>query len=71
MSEMVERVARAIVSETDGAPFQLSLGVALGVARAAIEAMREPTEEMKAVFCSARPETPKTVWHETIDAALK
>lgn len=43
MSEMVERVADAILSVS---PIRISMGIRLSMARAAIAAMREPTEDM-------------------------
>lgn len=56
MSEMIERVARALAQQVDEAaynPIENLSGVGLdgvvdllALARAAIEAMREPTEEM-------------------------
>lgn len=80
MSEMVERVARAMAVSRGFPPDELlGCGAKNGqaiwrayeeYARAALEAMREPTEAMKRLFCSARPESPRTVWHEVIDAAL-
>jgi hypothetical protein len=74
---MVSRVAKRIYEKRNGAGCKpwgrlppAHRDPYLGDAMAAIEAMREPTEEMKRVFSSARPDSPKTVWHETIDAAL-
>jgi len=73
MSEMKERVENAISEACDYAlpPFLLER-----CARAAIEAMREPTEDMKAVegvhwgyychVCGGLTEG----WHAMIDAAL-
>jgi DNA polymerase/3'-5' exonuclease PolX len=65
MSEMVERVARAMYGEID---FR---GEAYKKARAAIEAMREPTEQMS----TAGELTPfdchsDVTWRAMIDAAL-
>lgn len=93
MSEMVERVARAIcaaddepwdeLGETseDNAPFGYSRQWYRGLARAAIAAMREPTEEMisgegvhehvhwdySCYVCGGAQEH----WYAMIDAALK
>jgi len=68
MSEMVERVAKAI----SGAPFPSKASMAK--ARAAIEAMREPTDEM--LFSGAQWRTlddpfGSKRWQDMIDAALE
>lgn len=83
MSEMVERVARAIFeSDMKWAPvldhqFEENKVVYLKGALAAIEAMREPTEAQKKVMWNLleRAGCPPTkrwhwVWHEMIEAAL-
>lgn len=88
--EMVERVARAIISALDRAPaayvketvsesskFHSEFYVCidgpdfdmLAVARAAIEAMREPTEEMKRGVYRYSADDRET-WRALIDAAL-
>ena len=66
MTEMVERVARAIASHVGYADDDwFKYGPA---ARAAIAAMREPTEEMlKAAYAKAFD---KEIWQAMIDAAL-
>lgn len=73
MSEMIERVARAIMSEENPD----SLDQYSAMARAAIEAMREPTDEMK--NCSEEVHWGyschvcgglKEGWQAMIDAAL-
>jgi hypothetical protein len=79
MSEMIERVAIAIgrvwSSENKQAkPEHLAVAFALS-ARAAIEAMREPTRAMAAlaqggVNCSDQGKA-LTFWRDMIDAALK
>jgi hypothetical protein len=67
MSEMIERVALAISGSDDPANI---LAIHRSRARLAIEAMREPTEAMKAV-------TSENTWHAVqdwyamIDEALK
>lgn len=86
MTSMIERVARAIdpcawdvMTHDDGCPdCRAAREQARGRARAAIEAMREPTEEMVRMGMTALPNsTPgrhqKTgwVWDAMIDAALK
>ena len=48
MSEMIERIARALAKEEGYAYDPLPYNAR---ARAAIEAMREPTEEMKRAGC--------------------
>lgn len=80
MSEMIERVAKAILDKmdlTDG----LNITSATTYAKAAIEAMREPTEEMinaeteqgkvhwdySCQICGGA----KFAWQAMIDAALK
>jgi hypothetical protein len=74
VSEMVERVARAIYESTQGkwtgVPWaEADRGEHLRQARAAIEAMREPTEGM----LDAGPPEPymdRWVWAKMIFAAL-
>ena len=67
MSEMVERVAMAIANRMNEFPC-----TDLDCARAAIEAMREPTEAM----CNSGDGrywddmTPRAMWQFMIDAAL-
>jgi hypothetical protein len=79
---MVERVARAIYAERnrhsrksgpwDGCPPHLLEGY-IAEARAAIESMREPTDEMcervRGRFM-ALPPAARNCWEEMIDAAL-
>lgn len=71
MSEMVERVARAIEAKVNEGRDFCS---AEDVARAAIEAMREPTEAMEEAALDVRPlmlpDSPREVWGAMIDAAL-
>jgi hypothetical protein len=85
---MIENVARAIRAETSGIPDDGSsiegdgehyVGLYTDVARAAIEAMREPTKEMLALhkkmagneLCwDADEETVARTWGALIDAAL-
>lgn len=63
---MIERVATAI----SGAPFPSKSS--LRKARAAIEAMRDPTEGMKAAWLGPEPwdQDALKVWQAMIDAAL-
>ena len=79
MGEMIERVARAItVAEGDdpdgGTGSLLNEGEVwwqhrIPQARAAIEAMREPTKEISAMsYCADNAEN---LWPAMIDAALK
>ena len=63
MSEMVERVARAISTERDGADLWWKDYVS--EARAAILAMREPTPEM------VSPGFFADAWRRAIDAVLR
>lgn len=62
MSEMVERVALAIAASDD-------------IARLAIKAMREPTEDMQSAGYNAGHasyrEEARMVWQAMIDEALK
>ena len=67
MSTMVERVAQALQQEMGTAPFDETAAIAL--ARAAIAAMREPTEEMIDAWIS--PGAIKGGWQGIIDAALE
>ena len=68
MSTMVERVAQALQQEMGTAPFDETAAIALG--RAAIAAMREPTEEMIDAWIRA-PGAIKGGWQGMIDAALE
>lgn len=82
MSDMVEKVARAICAAI---PFGVDQADAAKAARAAIEAMREPTEEMKSAaaygptsfsygdensFEYLSNEDAGSCWKTMIDAAL-
>jgi hypothetical protein len=67
MSTMVKRVAQALQQERT-APFDETAAFAL--ARAAIAAMREPTEEMIDAWISA-PGAIKGGWQAMIDCALR
>lgn len=68
MSEMVDRVAKALEARLKGNEF-LSYEDA---ARAAIEAMREPTKRMAMAGYGANDMKPaKAAWTAMIDAALK
>lgn len=79
MSEMVERVAAAIKSEfrpPDGIPsMTLSDDACTRFARAAVAALRDPTESMLragAKGCGEdREEVAGGAWEAMIDAALK
>lgn len=77
MSEMVERVARAIAlaggTEFDKLPASHGPGFGmrqmyLSMARAAIEAMREPTEAM---IAAGDEQSCQETYRRMIDAALK
>lgn len=74
MSEMVERVANAIQEASD---HDLPFWLAENCARAAIEEMREPTEEMKQAGSAFvyeawgdGPTIAREAWQANIDAAL-
>lgn len=79
MSEMVERVARAMCekagtdwSDTSGdeyAPALINRPFWMQQARAAIEAMRAPTDRMALVY--ADPTEAEMYWQAMIDEALK
>ena len=85
MSEMVERVARAILAAERAAPepdAPVLLGLKtvrawearLPLARAALDAMREPTDDMWAavpVINDPNDWGAREVWHAMIDEALK
>lgn len=70
MSEMIERVAKAIAEtvRNDGM-------VTYDSARAAIEAMRDPTDEMASAFAASCDEHGMVMWKSgyraMIDEALK
>ncbi len=76
-SEMIERVARAIATasgvapdDDDGSP---NWWMFRGPARAAIEAMREPTEQMQRAgytLCVSS-DNMDDIYHKMVDEALK
>ena len=71
MNEMIERVAQAMMDSDyseDGAPVNIHFGI---LARAAIAAMREPTEEMMNVACDGPSKRARECWKCMIDEALK
>lgn len=72
MSEMVERVAAAIANYWLEIGFDPSLPDE-GAARAAIQAMREPTDAMKIAALDATFDVGDVpiIWQAMIDAALK
>lgn len=86
MSEIIERVARAMADKFEdhfGGEVALSDHLSQKMARAAIEAMREPTEEMKDLGANGVPDRPcpysglpteeahaAEIWGIMIDAAL-
>lgn len=77
MSEMIERVARAICAATSpGEPCENQCQACTRDARAAIAAMREPTRAMLRSGFTRRPEfdlgddTFKRVWQGMVDGAL-
>ena len=71
MSTMVERVAQALQQEMGAAPLD-ETAASFALARAAIAAMREPTEEMLNAGHEARAKaTVNGIWHAMIDAALE
>lgn len=81
MSEMIERVAKHIYDGRNGRgckPWghlpRAHQEPYLVDARAAIEAMREPTEAMEEAALDVRPlmmpDTPRELWEAMIDAAL-
>jgi len=68
MSTMIERVAQALQQEMATAPFDEPAS-SFALARAAIAAMREPTEEMVLAWIRA-PGAITGGWQGMIDAAL-
>ena len=68
MSTMVERVAHALQREMATAPFDEPAS-SFALARTAIAAMREPTQEMIDAWIRA-PGAIKGGWQGMIDAAL-
>jgi hypothetical protein len=69
MTEMIERVAKAIEGAF-GQDTNFSQDAIKGMARAAIEAMREPTAEMNVRPLSDQSEEFLDNYREMIDAAL-
>ena len=65
MSELVDRVAKAISAGIFGG------ATAEGVARAAISAMREPTDRMKDAFYDEVHKSAEAKWYAMIDEALR
>jgi len=74
IDEMVERVARAILKEERNLDLELSSDITkqsyCRYARAAIEAMREPTEAMLAAGDKKQDFYSGFIWQAMIDAAL-
>jgi hypothetical protein len=68
MSTMVKRVAQALQQETGTAPLDETAAFAL--ARAAIAAMREPTQEMLDAWLRA-PGAIREGWQAMVDCALR
>lgn len=75
MSEMVERVAKAIEAEVDKLNDVRNIqGFYEEIARAAIAAMREPTDGMVETAFSLLPDRdpwPIAVWRAMIDESLR
>jgi len=75
MTEMVEKVARAIASSQDENKNDYWYGDYIEHARAAIEAMREPTEYMASAGWLTNMaddgQGPDDCWRKMIDEALK
>ena len=69
MTNMIERVAQALQQEMGTAQFDEPPS-SFALARAAIAAMREPTEEMIVAWIKA-PGAIKGGWQGMIDAALE
>jgi hypothetical protein len=69
MSTMVERVAQALRQEMETVAFNEWVA-SFALARAAIAAMREPTEEMLDAWIRA-PGAIKGGWQAMVDAALE
>lgn len=72
MSEMIKRVAAAIQLRGMDRGYHVPAGVLHHLAAAAIEAMREPTEDMTKDPVDGHPYPVRVeTWQEMIDAALK
>jgi len=77
MTDMIERVAKAVkrcnVFPLGDLREYLSNEDAITIARAAIEAMREPSEEMvdQCMDMGIHAMTQKAVWEKMLDAALE
>lgn len=69
MSEMIERVAKLIRDIADKAGERVADDVSFEMARAVIEAMRDPTEEM--IREGSGFAQSEFAWEAMIDAALK
>jgi hypothetical protein len=69
MSIMIKRVAQALQQEMGAAPLD-ETAASFALARTAIAAMREPTEEMIDAWIRA-PGAIKGGWQAMIDAALQ
>ena len=65
---MIDKIARAMAKQQGEAVFWVSY---IEMAKAAIEAMREPTEEMKNIETGSIHYTQVELWNEFINAALK
>lgn len=79
MSEMIERVARAIfnVNFSHYPPdlrercWPAGRSISIEIAREAIKAMREPTEAMMIAACHAGNADMEASWRAAVDEALK
>jgi hypothetical protein len=71
MGEMIERVARALNEATELALETHGRFDTRQMARAAIEAMLEPTDLMLTIGCMAAHETMEQTWRAMISEALK
>lgn len=70
MTSMIERVARAICAESCE-NYEMLPGIHNAVARAAIEAMREPSAAMQQAVAAQWGHRTWSQYNDLIDAALK
>ena len=68
MTSMIERVAKAIVYDVEDL---LTDQAAHEMARAAIKAMREPSDKMIAAYYKCPRDSGNMMWQAMIDAALE
>lgn len=69
-AEMVDRVAKEVMAEFNKLGLEITIQDARNIARAAIEAMREPTAGMKKLMAASDVSWLPEFWESMIDEAF-